>query len=252
MGVKSGNNVQICYQYDEKGHKSATESFDSQPLSPNTAYAPFWEGSELGFAPTPGRSFTTSYNQRAVATGAQFYDAEGKLIGHIVRKFGADGRVTAEEQAADAPRADLPEELRSKLNPEQMKSVGAMIAGAQSRAITYSYDDQGRVTERHMSGGVLGQQVTVTTYNDHGDKASERETSVLSADTGPWNLTEAGAFIPAGKPNPPHPPSTSETQYSYQYDSYGNWIEQGISGRSQPDEAFRSGTVIHRKLTYYY
>jgi hypothetical protein len=168
-----------------------------------------------------------------------------------VRKFDPEGRVIAEEQAADAPQVNLPEELRSKLNPEQMKSVGAMIAGAQNRAISYTYDAQGRVTERHRGGGVLGEHVTVTTYNDHGDKASERETTVMTPDTGPWDLTEAGAFIPAGRPNPPQPPLMSETQYTYQHDQYGNWTEQTIVGRSQPDEAFRPGTVIRRKLTYY-
>jgi len=132
-----------------------------------------------------------------------------------------------------------------------MKSVGTMIAGMQNSVISYSYDAQGRVTERHRSGGVFGEQATITTYNDHGDKASERETMVMRSDTGPWNLTEAGAFVPAGEPNPPQPPLRSETQYVYQYDQYGNWTEQTIVSRSQPDEAFRPGTVIRRKLTYY-
>jgi hypothetical protein len=186
-----------------------------------------------------------------VATGADFHDADGTLVGHIVRKFNAEGRVIAEEQAADAPQVNLPEEIRSKLNPDQMKSVGTMIAGMQNSVISYSYDAQGRVTERHRSGGVFDELVTVTTYNDHGDKASERETTVMRSDTGPWNLTEAGAFVPAEKPNPPQPPLSSETQYAYQYDQYGNWTEQTIVSRSQPDEAFRPGTVIRRKLTYY-
>jgi len=132
-----------------------------------------------------------------------------------------------------------------------MKSYRAMIAGMRNAVISYSYDAQGRVTERHKSGGAFGDQVTITTYNDHGDKASERETIVLSQDTGPWNLTEAGAFLPAGNPNPPQPPMTSETQYEYQYDQYGNWTEQTIVSRSQPNEAFQPGTVIRRKLNYY-
>jgi hypothetical protein len=205
----------------------------------------------LGFAPSPGGTLTTSYNEQGVATGADFRDADGTLVGHIVRKFNAEGRVIAEEQAADAPQVNLPEEIRSKLNPEQMKSVGTMIAGMQNSVISYSYDAQGRVTERHRSGGVFDELVTVTTYNDHGDKASERETTVMRSDTGPWNLTEAGAFVPTEKPNPPQPPLSSETQYAYQYDQYGNWTEQTIVSRSQPDEAFRPGTVIRRKLTYY-
>jgi YD repeat-containing protein len=249
--VESGDNVKMSYQYDEKGRKSVTESYDSKPLPPNTAYAAHWEGTDLGFAPSPGGTLTTSYNEQGVATGADFHDADGTLVGHIVRKFNAEGRVIAEEQAADAPQVNLPEEIRSKLNPEQMKSVGTMIAGMQNSVISYSYDAQGRVTERHRSGGVFGELATVTTYNDHGDKASERETTVMRSDTGPWNLTEAGAFVPAEKPNPPQPPLSSETQYAYQYDQYGNWTEQTIVSRSQPDEAFRPGTVIRRKLTYY-
>jgi hypothetical protein len=168
-----------------------------------------------------------------------------------VRKFDAQGRIIAEEQAADAPQVNLPQEFRSNLSPEQMKSVGTMIAGMQNSVISYSYDAQSRVTERHRSGGVFGQLVTITTYNDRGDKASERETMVMRSDTGPWNLTEAGALVPTGKPNPPQPPTSSETQYTYQYDQYGNWTEQTSVSRSQPDEAFRPGTVIRRKLTYY-
>jgi YD repeat-containing protein len=249
--VKSGGKIHTRYRYDDKGNKTALETFDPQPLLENAAYAPFWEGTEMGFAPAPGGSVTTLYNEQGTATGAQFHDAEGNLIGHIVRKFDTEGRVTAEQQAADAPQVNLPEELRSKLNPEQLKSVGAMMAGAQNRAISYSYDVQARVRERRRSGGPLGEQVTVTTYNDHGDKASERETIVMSTDTGPWNLTEAGAFIPAGKPNPPQPPLASETQYTYQYDTYGNWTEQNVASRPQPDEAFRPGTVVRRKVYYY-
>lgn len=118
-----------------------------------------------------------------MATGAELRNAEGILVGHIVRKFDAEGRIIAEKQAADAPQVNLPEEFRSKLNPERMKSVGTMIAGMQNCVISYSYDAQGRVTERHRSGGVFVEQLTVTTYNDHGDKASERETTVMRPDT---------------------------------------------------------------------
>jgi len=251
VGMESDGNAKVSYRYDEKGRKSVIERYDSKPLRPNTAYAPHWEGTELGFAPYPGGTLTTSYNEQGVATGAELRNAEGTLMGHILRKFDAEGRIIAEEQAADAPQVDLPEEFRSKLNPEQMKSVGAMIAGMQNSVISYAYDAQGRVTERHRSGGVFGGQVTVTTYNDHGDKVSERETTVMRADTGPWNLTEGGAFVPSGEPNPPQPPTTYETQYAYQYDQYGNWTEQTIVSRSQPDEAFRPGNVIRRKLSYY-
>jgi YD repeat-containing protein len=248
--VKSSDNKETRYQsfkYDDKGRKSAIETL-------STADSDFtsWEGSELGFSHIPGGTVTTLYNEQGVATGAQYQDAEGKLVGHIVRKFDSEGRVISEEQIADAPvEFPFPEEIRSKLNPEQMKSIAAIMTGAQNRTYSYSYDEHGRVKERHRSSGFLGDQLTITEYNDHGDKATERETTVMSPDTGPWNLTEAGAFIPTGKPNPPQPPISSETHYRYQYDQYDNWTEQTMTSRTQPDEAFRFGTVIRRKLTYY-
>lgn len=121
--MKSGDNVQVRYQYDDRGRKSVIESYDSQPLAPNTAYTPHWEGTDLGFATHLGGTVTTLYNGQGVATGAEFRDARGKLLGHIVRKFDGEGHVVAEEQFADAPQENLPEELRSKLNPERSVST---------------------------------------------------------------------------------------------------------------------------------
>jgi hypothetical protein len=46
-------------------------------------------------------------------------------------------------------------------------------------------------------------------------------------------------------------PQESEVRYGYQYDSFGNWIEQTISSRSSPSEPFTTSTVHHRTITYY-
>jgi len=260
VGLKSGDKVQVRYQYDDKGRKSAIESYDSQPLAPNTAYAAHWEGTDLGFATHLGGTVTKLYNEQGVATGAEFRDAEGKLLGHIVRKFDAEGRVVAEEQFADAPHdfglPELPEEIRSKLNPEQIKAMGAAVgafaASVENRANSYSYDAQGHVTERHRSGGVFGDEVTIMKYNDHGDKASERTTTIMNPEVGRvYSVTEAGTMLPDGPPPPAQPPTVYETQYIYQYDAYGNWTELTTAGRSDPDAPFAPGSVRRRKLTYY-
>ena len=252
-GVKSDGKNQIRYEYDDKGRKSVIESYDSKALAPNTAYATHWEGTDLGFAPYPGGTLTTFYNEQEVATGAQLRNAEGKLVAHIVRKFDAKGRVIAEEQVADAAELMIPDELRSTLNPEQVRSVGAFVAGGlHNRAISYAYDTDGRVSERHRSGGVFGEEVTITTYNDHGDKASERTTTVMNPEAGrEYGLTDVGTMIPVGQPQTAQPATIYETQYTYQYDGYGNWTEQTAAARSRPDAALGPGSIRHRKLTYY-
>ena len=252
--MKSGDKTQARYEYDEKGRKTLIQTFDATPLHPNTAYAAHWEETDLGFADYLGGTLTTTYNERDIATGAEFHDLDGKLVGHIVRKFDPEGRVVSEEQIADAPyKFALPDEITSKLNPEQLKTVGAFVGGAmQNRANFYTYDDKGRVIERHRQGGPFDDEVTVTKYNDSGDKTWESTTTSMNPAVGRvFSLTEAGAMIPDGNPNPPEPPSTYETQYSYEYDTHGNWTERTIAGRSHPEEAFGPGTTSHRKLTYY-
>ena len=68
---------------------------------------------------------------------------------------------------------------------KQAKSLGAFMAGAMNnRSVTYSYDAQGRMTEVRKTSGVFGEEHTVTTYNEHGDKASESTTAITSPDTG--------------------------------------------------------------------
>ena len=207
----------------------------------------------MGFAPYPGGTLTTLYNEQGAATGARLCDKNGKLVAHIERKFDAKGRISGEEQVADAPELMVPEELRSTLNPEQAKSMGAFIAGGlHNRAIVYSYDADGRVTERHRSGGAFGEEATITEYNDHGDKASEHTTTVMNPDVGrEYSLTEDGTMIPTGQPQPVPEPATYETRYTYQYDSYGNWIEQTTVDRTRPDAVFGPSSVRRRKLTYY-
>jgi len=59
VGAKSDDKIQVRCQYDDKGRKSVIESYESTPLPPNTAYAPHWEGTDLGFATYLGGTVTT-------------------------------------------------------------------------------------------------------------------------------------------------------------------------------------------------
>jgi len=69
VGVESGDHDKATYKYDEKGRKSIIENYGSRSLPPNTAYAPHWEGTDLGFAPYPAalsQPRTTSRGWRRV------------------------------------------------------------------------------------------------------------------------------------------------------------------------------------------
>ena len=114
---------------------------------------------------------------------ANYRDSQGKLLGRIVRTFDANELVSAEQQIADAPDEMVPEGLRTNLNPDQLKAVGSFMAGGMmNRSVSCSYDAKGRVIEKRTGGGVFGEDVTITTYNDLGDKASETTTTVTNPD----------------------------------------------------------------------
>jgi len=243
---------QVRVQYDDKGRKSVIETYDSKPLPKDVAYGGGWEGGELGFAPYPGGSLTTQYNEEGVATGAELRDPEGKIAGKISRKFDSEGRVLAEAQSATSSPIDLPEDVRSQLSPEQIRAMSTLTAGMSNRSISYSYDSRGRVIEQRTSGGVTGEITTATTYNDNGDKATERTTTVQNPEIGrQYILTESGAVLPEGAPPQAQTPSIYETRHTYEYDAHGNWTEQTRVGRSDPEGAFGPATVVRRKITYY-
>jgi hypothetical protein len=61
----------------------------------------------------PRYNLTITYNEHDIATGAELHDSQGKLLGHIVRTFDANGLVNAEQQIANAPDQMVPEEPRT-------------------------------------------------------------------------------------------------------------------------------------------
>jgi YD repeat-containing protein len=253
LGTKSGDRNEIRYQYDETGGKTMIESYSQEPLQAGVAYVSHWDGTDLGFGRLPGGKVVTSYNEKDVAIGAKFYDTQAKLVGHIERQFDAQGRVISEKQIADAPELLVPEEFGSQLNSEQLKAVGGfMAAGMHDRGISYSYDAQGRMTQRRRNGGVFGEEVTATTYNEQGDKTLETTTAAMNPEFGKvYGLSEGGVMVPTGNAPPAQPPSTYETKYTYEYDQRGNWTEQKVESRSTSGEPYTTTTTYRRKLTYY-
>lgn len=116
-----------------------------------------------------------------------------------------------------------------------------------------TYDADNRVATVLENTGIL-QKTTTISYNDHGDKAEEREsfTQNSSVQTGVvYSIGKDGSLIPrdpAEKPTVSHLSEESDVHYSYRYDDHGNWTEQtttnGLNADSPP-------TVQNRKLIYY-
>jgi hypothetical protein len=106
---------------------------------------------------------------------------------------------------------------------------------------TYSYDADGRLTEKHTYIGPSMESIAKITYNDHSDKSEEH--TILIGGPNPSRDAQPSEASPGA------PPSSQQTEarYSYKYDTFGNWTEQRTSSATSPNDV----TVIRRTIVYY-
>ena len=239
------------FSYDAHGRKTKVETSRAADYRPNfaTGGSPF---EALDTAPNlpGGGSATTIYDEHDRAIRVEVRDAEGTIVNRAERTYDVQGRVLEEKQILDNPEAMIPPEMRTKmaeqsgLSSDQLreelrtKFTELMAGHSGPYTVSYCYDDQGRPSV--MRRRVFDQEEKIeTTYNKHGDVASEITRSARREKEG-----EAGTLTLG-------PPEYSEVRYSYKYDDRENWIEKTMSYRSSPDGTFQESSVFERTLTYY-
>lgn len=96
----------------------------------------------------------------------------------------------------------------------------------------------------------MGNALTKTAYNDHGDVSSEVTVGMGGPDWGTeYGMDEHGNMVPTTHPEA-EDPSQNEIRYTYEYDAQGNWTKKTMSV-SQDKGQFKISTVINRTLSYY-
>jgi hypothetical protein len=152
------------------------------------------------------------------------------------------------------------DEERARLDGKGMEALNkgakAMLSGLRGTGSSYSYDAHGRIVESRERNFAF-EKITTILYNAQGDKSEER-TAITNNSAFPaagvsismdeigsvaFEQSQGGESSSADFPN-----VDSKLLYSYQYDSYGNWVEQTVIHDSPPDEPL---SVNRRKLTYY-
>jgi YD repeat-containing protein len=261
---KSGR---IDFQYDEQGRKTAIESFDPETLkrAQNTSYVgSLWDAAvEAGIGVPIGGNIQTVYNDKDLPTEAQIRDGQGHIVIRVVRSYDVNGRIIEENQIQENPALFFADKFGAEGGPQptsaQLESMNtamkSMLSGRNGTGTSYTYDDQGRVTEMR-SRNFMFDKVTTNSYNEQGDKSEERETMTSNSTVPvgvPLSIDENGTLVqsnPAAKPTefPGQLFGETKVSYAYQYDCYGNWTQQTVNHSSKLGEA---SSVCHRKLTYY-
>jgi YD repeat-containing protein len=254
------------YHYDEQGRKTMTQSFDPETLkrAQKTAFASSaWDAALADGGVAVGGKIITTFNENDQPTDVQISDSQSRIVIRIVRSYDANGRMIEEKHIQENPMLRFADKFGTEGRPQPTaaqletmnKAMKQMMGGRNGTGISYAYDDQGRVTEKHERNFVFDKGTT-TSYNEHGDKSAEVETMAdnSSVPTGvAFSMDENGTFT-ASKPAAEPTDLAVEifdghkVQYAYQYDSYGNWTQQTVNRSSKQGEA---SSICHRTLTYY-
>jgi YD repeat-containing protein len=239
-------NNPVTFRYDENGRKMKLEISRAEDYRPNVAEAgnPFQVADR---APNlfGGGSATTVYDERDRPIEVHVRDADGELVKRAVRIYDAEGRVAEERQILDNPETLIPAEMRSEIlkasgaSREELHAQIRKLMGGQPGpfSISWSYDAEGRISQTRRR--IFNQEhLIVTTYNEHGDKATE--------------ITRRKQVGNEEEQN--HPPGGLpylEVRYSYEYDDHGNWTKETASSRFDPGGTFESSAPQVRSLLYY-
>jgi hypothetical protein len=251
------------FHYDEHGRKTGIQGFDPETLRrvANASFAGSRRDAAMsaGVGVPVGGKIVTTYGENDQPMELQIRDDGEQVVSRMVSTYDANGLLIAEKPVEENPiRLMFDDEQRSQLSPEQLEQMnqqlGVLMAGKEQAGTSYEYDAQGRITKLRSRNAFV-EETTTTLYNSQGDKVEERTTyadnSVLPVGV-PHSIGENGVLVPS-RPVAEVPESAfvlpeQAFHYAYQYDSYGNWVEQRVTLGPSSSEPVR---VQHRKLTYY-
>lgn len=221
------------FEYDDQGRKTRLVRSTESGVN-DDPFGVYVDGNpDLFAAPPAGGWVITSFNEREQPTETRVYGPDGEVIRRLTRSYDAKGRVAESAYVIEnlEPLREVLRETRKGLraNPEALEAQLAEMLGDQNvfARVSYDYDDQGRVSEKHDDFGRSDSEISKITYNDLGDEAEEVRT----------------------RSHPPRPPEEYDTHFTYHYDSFGNWTERTASYAPTGTEPLR--IIDRREITYY-
>ena len=266
LRVVEGSGNHTSFQYDEQGRKVEVRDVAPNPDDQDAAFATGIdfvfadpEGIEFGLdTPKNASRIKTIYDDHNQPTETQAYDADGLLLSRIVRTYDEKQRITNLRVVNEDPMSLLSAKQMAEMAAQsgvsldeikaQMKKAFSAMMGDSGRSFTY--DSQGRRSKIVLHQGFADISRTYN-HNDQGDVVEEQTifTQNPKVPVGVvFQPVENGNLVSKKPPSewPPQPDwPESVVQYTYQYDSYGNWIEQ-TQTRSEGWEH-----TSRRELTYY-
>jgi hypothetical protein len=244
---KEPNNP-IAFHYDADGRK--TKVAIAQPVDPLQGQGAVSRSMEASFedaasakALPEGGSGLTLYDEHDRPSEIQTRNANGEIVSRTLRVYDDQGRVVEEKETMDDQLKMIPSGDQKKMfasgdvsRQELRDKLTEFLGGAEMWSVKYTYDAQGRRSKSIRKIFNHIEMEVEMAYNEHGDVAKETNKSTMRNSPDGEN---------GGK-------TTSETVFSYEYDSYGNWTVKKSSSRSLPDGTFKDADEeLRRTLEYF-
>jgi antitoxin component YwqK of YwqJK toxin-antitoxin module len=260
-----GKGNRTSYRYEQQGRKTEVKTFAPEVFERNKGMAvagSMWDAAQaFGVGAPEGGSITTLFDERDLPIELQILDSKERVVKSFIRTYDENGRIREENQIQENPALTFPGELSDNLNDKQLETLKSLFRGKNGTGKSFVYDSQGRVAEvRDRNWGL--DELTTTSYNEHGDISEERKTATsnLAFPREAFTIDEDGTVIPDRSEGVSEPPPDLERttrtiyEYRYEYDQNGNWTERTVVFREVVDGSSESGessTVYRRTLTYF-
>jgi YD repeat-containing protein len=202
--------VAETYSYDADSRKKKVVHIDPELPSEGCGTMFGVDGTDVAYGSPGAASITSIYDEHGRPFEHLFHDSGGELITRIDFRHDELGNLV--EEVCSPQR--LPHGMLGQTSPELVEAA-RMLFTLQRH---HRYDAQARRVETSLTAAAGGDSETFT-YNDHGDVM----TTISESSQTDLAVGEEGAVTPQPDTTRSH---RSETQFRYQYDSQGNWIEK--------------------------
>jgi YD repeat-containing protein len=166
---------------------------------------------------------------------------DGRLLKVEYGTAGAPPDAAHTEEAQHLDDVDL-SRFHGMTGEDREKMLSLLAVVASGMRTEYHYDATGRVASRTRRMGMLREDHTTCTYDEHGNPVEESHRSV-SREIG---LADGDRLAPGEEKV-----RTQQNRFTYTYDAHGNCTERVASWRNHEGEDYRASNIERRVLEYF-
>jgi hypothetical protein len=216
MFDKEGNErIAETYSYEADGTKKKIVHID-----PKLPYFTMFgvDGTDGAYSAPGATTITSIYDKRGRAIEHLFHKNSGDLVTRVDLRYDERGNLVEE-----VCTQQVPGEMAAQASPQQLETLQRMFTFGRR----HRYDEQDRRIETSSNMAPNDFERETFAYNDHGDAIR----TVSESSHAEYDFGEEGELTP--KPDSIRS-NRSETQFRYQYDPHGNWVEKIVEAGGGP------------------